>query len=539
MSASGSWDWSAAAARVGATPDGRFNAGALTLPARAVTWVRVDGTQTTYTGAQMMRRAGEFASVFAALGVRAGDRVAGLMNRRPANFAAALGVWRVGAVYVPLFSGFGGEGLLARMLDCGPKLVVTDAANLPALAAVREKLPQLEVLVVDQPGETGGGEAVLADMLRREPPAVEVVATGLHETSTIMYTSGTTGRPKGCLIPHRAVVSLQPYIRHVLGLQAGEVLFSGADTGWSFGLYTTGLAPMSLGVTRVIYEGGFDAAAWWRALAASGAHHLAAAPTAFRQLAATGAELVPAAFTAGTSAGEPLDAATVDWFREHTGVTLVDSYGLSELGMVIANLRTGGPAVAPGSMGGPIPGFEIALLDPDGHPVTDGGPGRIAVRDNGFFLSNGYWERMPEWRARFQGDWFLTEDVAHRDEEGRYWYEGRSDDVIVAAGYNVGPVEVEAALMESSLVRDVACIGVPDPMKGSVVAIYVVVDGPPPEDLREQLRRWVGERVGWHAAPRLVVAVDNLPRTESGKLQRAVVRSWTLDSQPPERRSSP
>lgn len=524
------WDWSAAARRVGGTAAGTFNAGAITLPDRAVTWVRKDGTVSSYTGAQMMRRAGEFASVFSALGVRPGDRVAGLMCRRPANFAAAMGIWRVGGIYVPLFSGFGGDGLSSRMLDCAPKVVVTDAANLPSLLTVREQLPGLEILVVDQPEEHSGGEVLLSEILRRDLPAVETVETNLHDTSTIMYTSGTTGRPKGCLIPHRAVVSLQPYVQHVLGVQEGDVLLSGADAGWSFGLFTTGLAPMSLGVTRVILEGGFDAAAWWKALSDSGARHLAAAPTAFRQLAAAGADLVPDSFHAGTSAGEPLDAATVEWFDQNTGVRLVDSYGLSELGMVVANLRTGGPAIAAGSMGVPIPGFEVTLLDLDGKPVHEGS-GRIAVKDNGFLLSAGYWGRMPEWEARFQDGWFLTEDVARRDELGRYWYEGRSDDVIVAAGFNVGPVEVESVLMEHPLVSDAACVGIPDPIKGAVVASYVVLEGEKPDDLRDQLRSWVGNRVGWHAAPRVVVAVAALPRTESGKLRRATIRTWSVSGE--------
>lgn len=530
MTAPGGWDWQAAARRVGAASDGTFNSGTLVLPSRAVTWFRADGSASSYTGDQMTRRAAEFAGVLAALGVRRGDRVAGLMNRRPANFAAALGTWRLGAIYVPLFSGFGGEGLSARMLDSGPRVVVTDRANVASLSAVRESLPDLQVLLVEAPEEPGGGEAVLADLLRAAPTAPEVALTGLHDTATIMYTSGTTGRPKGCLIPHRAVVTLQPYVTHVLDLAAGQSLFSGADTGWSFGLFTTGLAPMSLGITRVMYEGAFDAGTWWRVLQESGAGHLAAAPTAFRQLAAAGEAMVPTGFAAGTSAGEPLDAATVSWFQEHAGVTLIDSYGLSEIGMAIANLRTGPFAPVPGSMGTPIPGFEIALMDEDGRALDGPGSGRIAIRDNGFFLSAGYWGRMPEWEARFADGWFLTEDRATRDGQGRYTYEGRTDDVIVAAGYNIGPVEVEATAMTHPLVRDAACVGVPDPVKGSVVALYVILEGPPPDDLRDQLRRWVGERVGWHAAPRIVVAVDSLPHTDSGKLQRGVVRAMAVQA---------
>lgn len=517
------WDWAAAATRLGATPDGRFNAGSIPLPAdRAILWWTEDGTVRSFSGDQLRTRVGEFAAVLARLGVGRGDRVAGLLGRRPASFCVALATWWLGGVYVPLFSGFGGEGLRVRLADSGPTVVVTDPGSRANLTAVQDTLGQVEVLVVGGAGEPG--DAVLTEQLSRPVTVPDLADTGLHDLSTIMYTSGTTGRPKGCLIPHRAVVSLQPFVEHCLAMAPGEVLFSGADAGWSFGLFTTGLAPLARGVRRVIDQGPFDAADWWRCVRETGASHVAAAPTAFRQLAAAGGELPPG-FTAATSAGEPMDEPTVRWFAEHAGVTIHDSYGLSELGMVTANLRTtGAPAAVAGSMGVALPGFEIALLDED-TPVTGVGQGRIAVRDNGFFLSAGYWGRQAEWDARFADGWFLTEDLARRDEQGRYWYVGRADDMIVTAGYNVSPAEVETALLDHPLVVDAACVAEPDPVKGSVVAAHLVLGGPEPDDLLRELRTWVGERVGWHAAPRRVRVRTTLPRTASGKVRRAALRA--------------
>jgi acetyl-CoA synthetase len=197
--------------------------------------------------------------------------------------------------------------------------------------------------------------------------------------------------------------------------------------------------------------------------------------------------------------------------------------------MVIANLRSPrAPRLASGSMGVPLPGFEVRLVSDDGTPVQEGS-GRVAVKDNGFFLSGGYWQRQPEWEARFVDGWFLTEDVARCDGEGRYWFEGRSDDVIVTAGYNIGPVEVESALMAHPLIADAACVGEPDPVKGTIVVAYVVLDDEPPPDLRDEVRRWIGERIGWHAAPRRVEVMDELPHTDSGKLQRALLRRRALE----------
>jgi acetyl-CoA synthetase len=509
-----------------------FNAATMALPGQpAVIWRRADGSTASYSGDQLRRRGAQIAAVLARMGVRRGDRVAGLIGRRPASFAAALGSWHLGAVYVPMFSGFGGDGLAARLADCGPAAAITDTASRPGLDAVAGALPELRILVVDGPGESGDTDmrAVIERGVDLAAPAV----TGLHETSTIMYTSGTTGRPKGCQIPHHAVLTLAPYVRDFLALGRGDVLFSGADAGWSFGLFTTGFAPMTAGIARVIYEGPFDPAGWWDTVASVPAGHLAAAPTAFRQLAAAGPELVAAPFTAGSSAGEPLDAATIDWFADHAGVVLHDSYGLSELGMVIGNLRVpGAPAVAPGGMGTALPGFEVALTGPDGEPVSGEGAGRIAVRDNGFLLSSGYWGRAAEWDARFAGDWFITEDIARRDADGRYWFTGRADDVIVSSGYNVGPAEVETALLRHDLVADAACVGEPDPVRGTVVAAHIVLAGPAPADLLAELRQCVGAGVGWYAAPRRVHVHDSLPRTDSGKIQRHLLRQVAAAAAP-------
>lgn len=175
-------------------------------------------------------------------------------------------------------------------------------------------------------------------------------------------------------------------------------------------------------------------------------------------------------------------------------------------------------------MGSALPGFDVGLSGPDGNLIAGEGTGRVMVRDNGFLLSAGYWGRRPEWEARFSGGWFVTEDLARRDEQGRYWYVSRADDVIVSSGYNIGPAEVETALLTHPLVTDAACVGEPDPVRGTVVAAHVVLAGPAPPDLLRELRERVGAGVGWYAAPRRVHVHQRLPRTESGKVQRHLLR---------------
>lgn len=524
------WNWQAAAARLGVRPDGRFNAAEIDLTnPGALVWLREDGTTQVLSGDDVHDLAGRIAAVLHGFDVRRGDRVAGFLSRSPTAFALALAVWRLGAVYVPLFSGFGGEGLKTRLDDSGPKVVVTDEANRDTLDPALGPSTAFEILMVSGPPRSG--DFALPELLKRGKQVPGMVATDLHDTATLMYTSGTTGRPKGCIMPHRAILNLWPYVVHCLDLHSGETLFSGADPGWSFGLFTTGLAPLSLGASRIIYEGAFDPTKWWGVVRQNAPTHLAAAPTAFRQMAKTGERDEDHGLIAATSAGEPMDGSTIDWFRAERGVAVHDSYGLSELGMVTANLRNPPAEVIAGSMGVPVPGFEVRLVDSEGNLVPIGEPGRLIVKDNGYFLSAGYWGRQPEWDARFTDGWFFTEDIVRCDHEGRYWYVSRADDVIVTAGYNVGPAEVEAALVSHPLIADAACVGEPDPQRGQVVVAHVILrtDAPAdaPDDILKQLRSWVGERVGWHAAPRKIRVVDHLPRTASGKVQRKNLREET------------
>ena len=496
---------------------------------------RADGSQQVLSGGDLHALAMRTADVLRRAGVRPGDRIAGLVGRRPSSYAVPLAAWRLGAIYVPLFSGFKAEALRVRIADAGVRVVVTDPQNRAALAEAQDRLPDLTVLVTGANGiRLAPSDRDLDALVADAPEHREVAATHRSDAASILYTSGTTGLPKGCVIPHSACVTLWPYVEHCMALTPQDALFSSADTGWAFGLFSTGVVPFSYGCSRLFLEGGYDAEAWWAAMRENGITHMASAPTAFRQLANAGTDAFggdgrpPATLRAATSGGEPLNPEVIRWWQENVGVTIFDSYGLTELGMLVCNLRgPGANEVAPGSMGVALPGFEIGLVDGGGEHVHGEGSGRIAVRDDGWFLSRTYWGRQAEWDARLQDGWWVTEDVARRDAQGRYWYQSRADDVIVTAGYNVGPFEVEAVLMEHPAVADVAVVGVPDERKGQVPEAHVVLApgvDPAALDLAAELKRWVGERVGWHASPRAVTVHAALPRTESGKDKRGELR---------------
>ncbi|HTT93612.1 MAG TPA: acyl-CoA synthetase [Solirubrobacterales bacterium] len=523
------YDWAGAARRAGIGADGAFNSATLRFDQRrALIWRRADGRAEVFSGADLTRLGADLAQALARVGIGPGDRVAAKLGRRPESFALPLALWRLGAIYVPLFSGFGVEAISVRLADSGCAAIVVDAANAASVQGARGAVDGLRVLALGGSVPAAEQDVDLDAALERAPGEPRLHPTAATDPATIMYTSGTTGKPKGCVVPHYGVLTLWPFVEHALAMRSGGVLLSTADAGWSFGLYTTGLAPLSLGATRVIIEGAFDAAEWWRIARELGADHLASAPTGFRQLAAAGTDVLraefPTSLRAATSCGEPLTAEVDGWFRENLDFPIYDSYGATELGIVMADLRDPAQDQALlGGMGQVLPGFDVALLDESGEEVEEG-IGRVAVRDHGWLLSRGYWDREEVWNERLRDGWWWTEDLVER-RAGRYRYVSRADDIIVTAGYNVGPADVEAVLVEHPEITDAACVGVADARKGLVVAAFVVVD-PAGEDagrqerLLEEGRRLVGERIGWHAAPRSIHRVEAIPRTESGKVIR-------------------
>lgn len=495
----------------------------------ALVWVGAGGESRTFTYFDLARLAGRLANVLRRLGIGRGDRVAALMPRVPEAYVASLAVWKLGAVFVPLFTGFGPEALRHRLASSGTRAVLTEARYRDVLGAGLHG----DVPVVVVAGEGGRG-LMRGDLsfwaeVDRADPACATVETRAEEPCTLMFTSGTTGLPKGCVIPHAGLVGLIPFVDHVLGLGPGDLLWATADPGWAFGLFTTGAVPMALGHPRLVYEGDFNARAWWQVAEQHQVTHLTAAPTAYRSLVAAGEDVVAGrrlAIRRGTSAGEPLNPEPIRWLAEHGGFEVYDGYGLTEVGMVTGNPRTVPHTLKPGSMGFPLPGHEVALLDAAGREVGVEEPGTVAVRRHPWFLSCTYWGMPEAWAARWQADWFVTGDTAWADRDGYLWFVGREDDVIVTSGMNVGPFEVESALGAHPSVAEAAVIGVPDARRGQHVKAYVVLRGSArggPE-LAADLQASVRERIGRHAAPREIEFVPSLPRTESGKIQRALLR---------------
>ncbi|WP_336361175.1 acyl-CoA synthetase [Haladaptatus sp. ZSTT2] len=498
----------------------------------ALSWFGADGEQVEQTYEDLEAESSKVANALAHLGVERGDPVATLVPRVPELYPLFLGIWRTGAVYVPLFTAFGPDAIAARAGDADVNVIFTTPEYRDRVAAVEDEIGFEHIVVlyredVGIEGDDISHESLLAD----QSTSHETVKTSADDVCTLEYTSGTTGPPKGCLLTHRVLGALYPYLWYGMGLTGDEVFWGAADPGWMYGLLSAGVAPVSMGVQNVMYAGEFDPTAWYDVMERAGVTMLASSPTAYRGLMAEAElhEQYDLALERGNSAGEPLNPEVVRWFEDELSVPVYDQYGVTEAGMVVCNQHAAPEQFVQGSMGTPLPGFEVAVLG-DGERVPEGETGELAVkRTDGTYFS-GYLNRPQAtekaWTTLDGEEYFLTGDAVTK-EDGVYWFVGRADDVIISSGYRIGPFEVESTLLEHESVAEAAVIGVPDDQRGEVVTAFVVLRGgfEASPGLREDIVSFVKGKLARHAYPRRVHIVDELPKTSSGKIRRVELRS--------------
>lgn len=489
-----------------------------------------DGSVERWTYHELDRQAAKAARVFAHAGLRPGDRVAGLLSRQVESWITALAAWRSGLVYVPLFGGFGADPIASRINVARARAVVVDPRYRATLARAQASF-DLDATIFVTARTTLQGDSDDRSFwteLDGAPADGPIVPTSLKDTATLLFTSGTSGTPKACSMTHAAFLSVMPYAISVLGLDRDSIVFSTSDPAWAFGLYTTGAAVMALGIPRVMYSGAFVPQAWHRVVREESATVVTTAPAALQRWTATLAEEgVPTSLRVVAAAGEPLTE-TVASAWAATGAPVVrNGYGLSEVGMLLGDTHDADSAPHPGMLSAVVPGFDVFLANRDGDPAEPGDPGLIAVRRPRHQMSCGY-ENAPElWTDRWRGEVFLTEDRAARDDHGHWQVLGRDDDMIVASGHNISPVEVENALLQHPGVADAAAVAHSHVEYGSVVRA-VVVRAESDHDsalVMDELKQIVAQQVGRYAAPKVIDFVAELPRTVVGKLRRSALRT--------------
>lgn len=487
-----------------------------------------DGKPAEYwTYAEMSRASSRLATALSAGGVTRGDRVAILLPQGIEAHLAALAVWRMGAVLVPMYPGFGAEGLLQRLRGSSPTVIIVDhasRANLDSALSGSDIDPILITVGHGSEKPRPAGEKGFWELIDRHDALVAPLDTAANETATLIYTSGTTGQPKGCLLPHSYLLTMQPFVRHSFALGESDLLAATSSPGWVNGLYSVGACVSAEGRPRVIYTGRFDAAGWVELIREEGVTYLSSTPSALRHLLPVCAETgFPGTLRGGASAGEHQGAELAAIWSRYCSEPLRESYGTTEIGLVMAARAFDPTSYPQGALPAALPGFEIALMDDAGNVQED--LGIIAVRNPAYPGCTGYLDAEDKWAARWRGEWFLTGDLARRDEDGQLWFQGRDDDLIITSGYNVGPTEVEAIVFEHPDVKEVAVVSAPDEVRGSVVrAVVVASPDADQQRLRAEITGAVRTKLGRHVYPRIIDFVDELPRNPAGKVLRNVLR---------------
>ena len=504
----------------------------------ALRWLGKNGQVRDFTYADLCRLSNRFANVLRRLHVGKGESVFILSGRVPELYIAALGALKNGSVVCPLFSAFGPEPLQQRLALGEGRVLVTTAALYARrkIAEWRAALPLLEhVLLIDG---AAAGTHVLGPLMESADDDFAIPPTDPEDMALLHFTSGTTGKPKGAVHVHEAVLAHHVTGTYALDFHPEDIFWCTADPGWVTGTSYGIIAPLTHGLTSIVDEGDFDAARWYGIVQQQHVTIWYTAPTAVRMMMKAGAEVARgfdfSRLRMIASVGEPLNPEAVVWGHRTFGLPIHDNWWQTETGgIMIANYLA--MDVRPGSMGRPLPGIDAAIVRrrEDGVVEVIEEPdrqGELALRPGWPSMFRGYLHEEERYGKCFAGGWYLTGDLATRDADGYFWFVGRADDVIKSAGHLIGPFEVESALLEHPAVAEAGVIGKPDPMIGEVVKAFVALKPgyQPDEVLRKELIGFARTRLGPAVAPRELEFRDSVPRTRSGKIMRRLLKAQEL-----------
>ncbi|WP_172293741.1 acyl-CoA synthetase [Pseudoruegeria sp. HB172150] len=459
----------------------------------AIRVAHADGRDEVITFAEIARRSAQFAHHLRGRGIAPGDRVAVMLEPSLPFYVAMFGAMKAGAVAVPMFTLFGPDGIRLRVDDCAPKVIFTNAEK----AADAREAGGAEVVVADQQFLDG-----LSDL----PGSYEPATSG-NDLAVLQYTSGTTrALPAAVKHTHRSIVTLMVAALYATGIRPGDRFFCPSSPAWGHGLWHGTLAPLALGVSTGTFSGKFDPVRLLKALQDFEITNLSAAATHYRMMRNSGeAENFRYSIRKLSFTGEPIDSETGAYIGQLFGTPVCSMYGTTEIGVILANYPGADDfEVREGSLGKAVPGVEVQVQDAEGREMPAGQIGELMVRR--------------------KGEWFPTKDLGKTDEDGYFYHGGRADDVIISAGWTIGAVEVEDAILKHPQVAEAAAIGVPDPVRGQVVKAFIVLKGDETEGLSTEIQDFVRDRLARHEYPRQVAFVADLPKTPAGKVNRKALR---------------
>ena len=493
------------------------------------------GNVTRMSFAELDKASAQVASLLLSYGVQAGDQVATMLPRTPELLTIVLATWRIGAVYQPLFTAFGYDSIKYRMDKANTKVVFTNQDNRGKFDDLAKQTKM--VLVGSKVDAQSWGDDNYADKISKQPQTIEPVLLNTDAPFLQMFTSGTVGKSKGVSVPLSALSAFYLYMRYAIDLRADDNYWNMADPGWAYGLYYAITGPLLLGITTYFNEAGFDAANTRDFMVRHKISNLASSPTAFRMMKSSGVfeaahndnsndNEAKLSLRCANSAGETLNTEVVNWVETYLSCKVCDQYGQTETGMTCCEHHALAHDCPVGSMGMALPGHTLVVLDDDMNILPDGEQGQLAVVVS---QSSAFYFRGYSWNEKdaFADDYYLTGDVVERHSDGSYWFSGRDDDIIITAGYRVGPTDVENTVLEHEAVAESAAVGVPDEVRGHTIKSYVVLkDGiKGTDEIAKEIQDLVRRRLSTHAYPREVEFVKELPKTPSGKIQRFLLRS--------------
>jgi acetyl-CoA synthetase len=479
------------------------------------------------TFAELADKSTRFASALVKLGIARGDRVAILLSQCFETAIAHLAIYKLGAICVPMAMQFGPDAIAYRLALSGAKALICDSSGIEKLQQAGTAMPDLKILISTEPHQDA---LDFRDLIARADAGFAAADTGADDPALMIFTSGTTGQPKGALHGHRVLLGHLPGVQthHEFLPREGDRLWTPADWAWAGGLLNVLLPGLYFGVPVVCARAPRFTADWaLGVMQRASVRNTFLPPTALRMLAAGGDAAKSYTLDLRTigSGGEALGKETLAWCNENLGLPVNEFYGQTECNLVLSACNALG-VLRPGSMGKPVAGHTVAIIDDHGNELPPGARGQIAVRrpDPVMFLE--YWNNPEATAQKFIGDWMTTGDQGIRDAEGYFHFVGRDDDVITSAGYRIGPTEIEDCIVSHPDVAHAAAIGKPDPIRTELVKAYVVLrDGVEPCDaLKADIQGFVKQRLSAHEYPREVEFVDEMPLTTTGKVIRRIFR---------------
>jgi len=513
----------------------------------ALYWEGAENEELKFTFWEMSLLSNQVGNVLKKLGVEKGDRVFLFLPRIPELYFSFLGIIKTGAIAGTLFAAFGPQALEDRLQNSAAKVLLTTKELYPRVKKIKKNLPDLKkIILIDQFNrknfleekelinkKAADGCLWFYPLLKKAGKELKIAKMKPADPAFMLYTSGTTGKPKGVIHQHQAIVHQKKSAQFVLDIKDKDLYWCTADPGWVTGIAYEILGTWALGASTLVYQGRFSPEKWYSLIEEYKVTVWYTAPTAIRMLASKGLKLVKkynlSSLRHLASVGEPLNPEAVYWGQKAFGLPFHDNYWQTETGgIVIANYPS--LDIKPGSMGKPLPGIKAAIINQQGKELQPGKEGNLALKPNWPSMMLKIWRRPKKYKSYFRKSFYITGDRAYQDKDGYFWFVGRSDDVIKTAGERVGPFEVESALVSHPQIIEAGVIGKPDPMRGEIIKAFITLKKGTKanKNFKEKIKQYVKKHLAGHAYPREIEFVDRLPKTRSGKIMRRLLKAKEL-----------